>query len=249
MVLKWLKSSALLAVGCAAMFMAQPARAVSVELKDSAGVSSGWMYTVPDATFAATGVTLQFQRSSGNSFFFTKTGTNGQPLTVPKENLTTPIIITFDRVASVTSPKDLVIGSESIKNSSGADWTGFRMILSSGSTGGTPNFAFNTSLDPQVFLLDPFATFNFVSGNTELDLGGGTVKNGATWTPGSTTGTGLALVTNSQTSGHFTLKELPISVGGPNPILPVPTAAWTGITTMLLLGLIGAGKKAYHRMF
>ena len=78
---------------------------------------------------------------------------------------------------------------------------------------------------------------------------GGTVKNGTTWTPGSTTGTGLALVTNNQTSTHFTLKELPISAAGPGPAIPVPTAAWTGLTTMLGLGLISAGKKAYHRLF
>jgi len=244
MVLKWLKSSALLAVGCAAIFMAQPARAVSVELKDSTGASSGWMYTVPDATFAATGVKIEFQRSSGNDFFFTKTAN------VPAANLTTPIIVTFDRVTSVATPKNLVIGQESIKNSSGSDWTGYRMILSSGSSGGTPNFAFNTGGFPGAdFKIDPFTTFTFVNTNTELDLGGGTVKNGTTWTPGSTTGTGLSLVTNSQTAGHFTLKELPIGGSGPNPIVPIPTAAWTGITTMLGLGLIGAGKKAYHRMF
>ena len=244
MVLKWLKSSALLAVGCAALLITQPARAVSVELKDNTGASSGWMYTVPDATEAATGVTITFQRSSGNDFFFTKTAN------VPAANLTTPIIITFDRVASVASPKNLVIGEESIKNTSGVDWTGYRMILSSGSSGGTPNFAFNTSGFPGAdFKIDPFTTFTFVNTNTELDLGGGTVKNGSTWTPGSTTGTGLALVTNNQTSGHFTLKELPISGGAPGPVIPVPTAAWTGLTTMLGLGLISAGKKAYHRLF
>jgi len=244
MVLKWLKSSALLAVGCAALLITQPARAVSVELKDNTGASSGLMYTVPDATFNATGVKIEFQRSSGNDFFFTKTAT------VPAANLTTPIIVTFDRVTSVTTPKNLVIGQESITNSSGADWTGYRMILSSGSSGGTPNFAFNTSSFPGPdFKIDPFSTFTFVSTNTELDLAGGTVKNGGVWTPGSTTGTGLALVTNSQTSGHFTLKELPISTSSPGPVIPVPTAAWTGLTTMLGLGLISAGKRAYHRLF
>ena len=61
---------------------------------------------------------------------------------------------------------------------------------------------------------------------------------------------GLSLIANNSSSDHFTLKEMPISgsPGGPNPI-PLPSAAWAGLTTMLGLGLFSAGKKAYHKLF
>jgi len=241
MVPKWIKKSALLALGCACFLTPKAARAVSKDLVDTNGVSSGWSVTIPDAQAADVSVT--FQRETASQFFFTKTATI--------RNTTTPIILSFDKTSA--SAKALVIGDEAISNQSGSDWSGFRMILSSGSVGGTPNFAFTTSDGapfPGTFSIDPFTTFTFVSTNTELDLGGGTVKAGTSWTPGSKTGTGLAIVTGNSSADHFTLKEMPTAGTGPGPTpIPLPTAAWTGLTTMLGLSLVGAGRKAYHKLF
>jgi hypothetical protein len=238
MVPTWITKSALLALGCAALLAGQTARAVSIDLVDNTGAPAGWRVTIPDDI--AADVNLTFQRSSGNQFFFTKTATI--------RNNSDPIIMTFDRTSATA--KDLVIANESITNASGADWTGFRTFLSSGSVSGTPNFALTTS-DGSAgignFAIDPFTTFQFVSNNTELFLSGGTVVNGSVWNPGSTSSTGLAIVTNNATSTHFALKEMPIS--GPGVIIPVPTAAWAGLSTMLGLCLVSAGRKAYHRLF
>jgi len=129
------------------------------------------------------------------------------------------------------------------------------MIVSSGSVSGTPNFGLTTSdasAGVGTFSIDPFTTFKFVNGSTEIDLGGGTVKAGDQWKPGSSSGTGLSLIANNSSADHFTLKELPLtgtpSGPGPTPV-PLPTAAWAGLTTMVGLSLFGAGKKAFHRLF
>jgi len=185
-----------------------PASAKSIALVDNNGVSAGWTVTVPDSQ--AAGFDITFVRSSGNQFFFTKDAT------LTSNN--TPFILSFDKTSA--NAKDLVIQNEAIVNSTGSSWTGFRELLSSGSTtGGAPNFALTTSDGSSGlgnFSIDPFTTFSFVNSNTELDVAGGTVAAGTTWRPGSASSTGLAIMTNDTTADHFTLKEISI-----------PAAAWS----------------------
>jgi len=212
-------------------FASQPVQAASIPLVDNNGVSAGWTVTVADVD--APDVKLTFASSSGNRFFFTKDATlrrNGDPL-----------VISFDR----TDPnaKELVIQNENLVNASGSDWTGFRTLVSSGSNGTTPNFSFVTSDNSAglgTFNIDPFTTFSFLNANTELFVSGGTVAAGGTWSPGSTSGTGLAIVTSTSTATHFTLKEIPIGGTTNNPV-PLPAAAWTGLSTLLGLGLVSTG--------
>jgi hypothetical protein len=238
MVLKWFKRSALLAIGGALLLSSKMVSAAPVDLLDSAGASTGWSLDMP----AGQNASLTPLRVAGNQAFFTKTATF--------TNATDPIILSFSRTSDTA--KQLVIGDEAITNSTGQAWTGYRMIISAGSVGGTPNFAFvsSTELGAGDFNLDPFTAFKLVNNNSELQLSGGTVDIGGVWKPGSATSTGLAVVTNNSASDHFTLKEIPIVGTVPPPVaIPLPTAAWAGLSTMLGLSFIGAGKRAYHKLF
>jgi hypothetical protein len=241
MVPKWLKSTALFAISSVVLWSGgQTANAATQALG-----ASGWSVTIPDSQAGFVSIDLDTARSTGGLFFFTKTATL-QPL-----NLTTPIILSFDKTSA--NAGTLVIGNEVITNGTGQDWNGYRMIVSSGSVSGTPNFGLTTSdaaAGIGTFSIDPFTTFTFVNANTEIDLGGGTVKAGDQWKPGSTSGTGLSLIANNSSADHFTLKELPLTGAGPGPTpIPLPTAAWAGLTTLVGLSLVSAGKKAFHRLF
>jgi len=228
------------AFGAATLFSGSSSQAANIVLQDNNGVSAGWTISVPDAD--ASRVQLRFSSSSGNRFFFIKDATF--------TNNSDPLVLTFDK----TDPnaKDLVIQNENITNNSGADWNAFRTLLSSGSIGGTPNFSFVTSDNsPGLgdFSIDPFTTFQFLNSNTELFVNGGTVSAGGVWRPGSTSGTGLAIVTSASTATHFDLKEIPIAgSGGGGTAVPLPAAAWTGLSTMLGLCLLSGTRKLYRRI-
>jgi hypothetical protein len=199
-------------------------------------VSSGWTWDVSSAT--APLVNLVFIRVEGNNFFFEKDA--------EIKRTSDPLVITFNRIDP--NAKTLIINDEAVVNNSGEDWTAFRMELSSGSSaGGVPNFAFMTSDGtPGIgdFKIDPFTQFTFYNQNSGLLLNGGTVKVGSTWQPGSQSNTGLAIVANALTDNTFSLKELAI----PGTAIPLPAAAWTGLSTLVGLGILGAGKKLRSRL-
>jgi len=234
------KFSTVATLGIGTLFMTAPqASAKSIALVDNNGVSAGWTVTVPDSQ--AAGFAITFVRSSGNQFFFTKDAT------LTSNN--TPFILSFDRTSA--NAKDLVIQNEAIVNNTGSSWTAFRELVSSGSSGGTPNFALTTSDGSSGlgnFSIDPFTSFSFINSNTELDVSGGTVAAGDTWKPGSASSTGLAIMTNNTTADHFTLKEISIPGGG-GVVIPLPAAAWTGLTTLIGLGIISSARKVYRRVF
>ena len=193
-------------------------------------ISSGWTWDTATPEL----VNLVFIRAEGSNFFFEKDATITR--------VSDPIVITFNRVSTTAST--LVINDETIQNNTGVDWEAFRMELSSGSTGGgTPNFAFMShDGSPGIgdFNIDPFAQFTFYSNNSGLLLNGGSaVKAGSTWYPGANSDTGLAIVANTSTVSTFTLKEFAV----PATIIPLPAAAWTGMSTLLGLGFLGAAKK------
>lgn len=231
------------AAGCLALLVsAGVLSAANVPLLDANGQTIGWTVTVPDSS--AGDVTLRFSSASGNRFFFVKDATI--------RSTTDPLILTFTRTS--TSAPELVIQNEILLNSSGSDWSGFRTFLSSGSTGGTPQFSFVTSDNaPGLgdFNIDPFTSFSFLSQNTELFVNGGTVAKGDTWRPGSASGTGLAIVTSNSSATTFQLKELPQTAGGgtPNNPIPVPAAAWMGLSTLIGLGLLANARKLYLKLF
>jgi hypothetical protein len=236
MLAKWVTLSAAALLGIASFTQAAPK-----PLTDNNGVSSGWTWDV--ASNVEPFVNLVFIRSSGNQFFFEKDA----------EFRTNDVLaITFNKVDP--NAKTLVINDETVLNNTGTDWNGFRLELSSGSTAGTPNFAFATSDNaPGIgdFRIDPFAAFQFYNANggaanTGLLVNGGTaVKTGSTWFPGAQSNTGLAIVA-SGTDTTFTLKEIP-QTGGTT-VIPLPAAAWSGLSGLVGLALVAAVKKARHRL-
>jgi hypothetical protein len=227
MLCKWLRASAVLvgAIGLSSLSSSVQATPRELTGKDSQGnvVSSGWTWDVSAAE--APLVNLVWIRTEGNNFFFEK---DAQFV-----RASDPIVIKFTRIDP--NAKTLVINDENITNNTGEDWVGFRMELSSGNVGDTPNFAF-TSHDgaPGIgdFSIDPFTSFTFYNNNAGLLVNGGTVKTGSTWFPGSQSNTGLAIIANLATAATFSLKEIPVT------IIPIPAAVWTGLSTMLFLGAV-----------
>jgi len=204
-----------------------------VGVVNGATVDSGWAWDVSSAV--APLVNLVFIGSTGNMFSFEKD--------VEILRASDPITITFTR--TLASAKTLVINDEAVTNHTGTDWQGFRMELSSGSVGNTPNFAFMTS-DGSAgigdFKIDPFTQFAFYNNNAGLLLNGGTVKNNSTWFPGSQSNSGLAIIANDATSQTFSLKEIPFGTVVAAAI-PLPMAAWSGASTLLALGLVSSRKR------
>jgi len=229
--LKWVTLSAAAVLGFAGIASATPK-----ELTDNNGNSSGWTWDVSAATEPF--VNLVFIRTEGNNFFFEKDA--------EFKNVTDPIVITFNKIGGA-SAKTLVINDEAVQNNTGVDWTSFRLDLSSGSNGGTPNFAFVTSdSSPGIgdFKIDPFTQFQFSNANSTLLLNGGTVKAGSTWFPGAQSNTGLSIVATG-TDTTFTLKELANAGAGPGPTpIPLPAAAWTGLSGLIGLAVVSAARKA-----
>jgi len=230
---KWVTASAaavLATVGLMNSAGAAPRALTGIDANGKT-IDSGWTWDTSAAL--APLVNLVFIRTEGNNFFFEKDA--------EIQRISDPIVITFNKVGNNAST--LVINDEAVVNNTGQDWTSFRMELSSGSsTSGTPNFAFATSDGaPGIgdFRIDPFTTFTFSQGNSALQLSGGTVKAGSTWFPGSQSNSGLSLVANANDT-TFTLKEIP---SGGGVIIPLPAAAWTGLSGLLGLGLIGAAKR------
>ena len=225
---KWLRASAVLlgAFGLAAVAQAAPVELVGT---DSSGktVDSGWSWTTSDPSI----VNLVFIKVSGNQFFFEKDA--------EMKLANTPLIITFSKTSA--TPDTLVINDEAVTNHTGTDWNAFRMELSSGSSGAAPNFAFTTSNGSSGigdFKIDPFTAFTFYNNNAGLLLNGGVVKNNTTWFPGSQSNTGLALMANAQTADTFSLKEIAVPTA-----IPLPAAAWSGLSMLLGLGALGTLKK------
>ena len=233
MTIKCLKfSAAALAVGAlgfAASASASPKELVG--MVNGSIVDSGWAWDVSSAVSPL--VNLVFISSAGNLFSFEKD--------VEFLRASDPIVITFTR--TLASAKTLVINDEAVVNHTGVDWQGFRMELSSGSVGSTPNFAFMTSDgSPGIgdFKIDPFTQFAFYNNNAGVLLNGGTVMNNSTWFPGSQSNTGLAIIANLSTSQSFSLKEIPLASAV---AIPLPAAMWSGASTLLALGLVSSRKR------
>jgi hypothetical protein len=241
MTAKWLKISVVAVAATLSGFAVNASAATQALMGfdvNGAAVSSGWVASWSDAYG---NVNLTFRGVSGNNFYFEKEAT----LTPPAGNGIDGLEILFTKVDP--NAKSLVINDEIITNKTGVDWTGFSWILASQHTGGTstslgtPSFAFTTdngSGGIGDFRIDPFTSFNFADSGAVLNFTGGTVKNGETWFAGAKSATGIAIVANGQ-SDSFVLKEVPTGTA-----IPLPAAAWTGMSTLLGLGLLAAAKNA-----
>lgn len=225
---KWIKLSAaaLMAIGLAAA----PAKATTEELVGFNGQDSGWSATWNSSLDSQ--LNLVFKGIVGNDFFIEKDATFNS-------NDMGGLEITFTKTSSTADT--LVINDESISNNSGVAWSQFNFALGTSlNSSGQPGFAFENSAGGAGlgdFDISPFTSFAFTNNNTVLSMTGGTINNGSVWMPGATSQSGLAIVANGSDVGSFVLKEIPNAI-------PLPAAAWTGLSTLLGLGLIGVAKNA-----
>src|SRR5262249_34235531 len=129
---KWIRALAVLVsvAGLATLARAAPKELTGVDSQGHS-VDSGWSWDTPDFSL----VNLVFVKTANSQFFFQKDAD------IKLAN--TPLVITFQRTSSNAST--LVINDERVTNDTGSDWNAFRMELSSGSVGSSPNFAFTTS--------------------------------------------------------------------------------------------------------
>jgi hypothetical protein len=144
--------------------------------------------------------------------------------------------ITFEQVDFDAVPF-IVVDAESVFNQTGSDWPAFRFNLTEATNGSDEHVQFDadkTFGDDDPFDIDPYTNWDFNSDFTELVVSGGNVPNNSVWTPGSGNGAGELVIfgapTSSGTKRAFFFKE--------QPIIPLPAAAWTGLTGLLGLGLL-----------
>ncbi|HTW95537.1 MAG TPA: hypothetical protein VMD30_12120 [Tepidisphaeraceae bacterium] len=214
------KSAAALAVA-AALGMAAHANAAATVLT-SGDVVDGWRISFP------TGISLV---SDG-----------GMQLTLEKfaafDSLE-GLDITFTQVSYSASP-DITIADESITNESGKSWGGFQFLLTDTlqGMGGKSSFAQSFNLN------DPSENFFTTTNLTPQDvtLGGGIQPNTYTSELGYDADGGQLVIDASPAPmcemKVLNFKEIPIVAA-----VPAPAAAWTGLSGLLGLGILGSVKK------
>jgi hypothetical protein len=152
-----------------------------------------------------------------------------------------PIVISSLR-QSPTAPQFLVIDEEVVHNQTGLDWIGFQFAIEPSST----QAAFDTgatdvSPPGSGFSISPFTNAVFSDDNRVLTLSGGTVLSApalpSEFTPGIASG---ALVIDTRANLANRLTDF---VFEEQPIIPLPAAAWMGLSGLVGLGVIGYRKS------
>jgi len=243
MTAKFIKFS-VAAIAATVIGFSTTSQAVTVPLTgtDASGatINSGWVATYADAYLAAGwDVSLAFRGLSadGSQYYFEKDAT----FRAPAGDGVNGLEILFQKVDA--NAKQLVINDEMLQNQTGVAWSAFQWKLVSG---GTAAFTFAATNGPASgFAISPFTTMSFADSGQTLNFNGGTVAAGETWFAGANSATGIAIVSGSSSS--FALKEIPVPVTGNTgggPAVPLPAAAWTGLSTLLGLGLLAGAKNA-----
>lgn len=165
------------------------------------------------------------------------------------------LVITFQKTSTNAKPF-IVIDNEAIVNNTGQTWNGFSFILQP-PTGDVAFDTGKTNVSPPGtggFSIDPFTTASYSNNDTMLTVGGGSIGStipGNTWFPGQASGE-LAIDTDagSNSLDTFFLKELPtIGPGpGPGPIIPLPAAAWSGLSGLIGLAVVSS-RKHLRKLF
>lgn len=167
--------------------------------------------------------------------------------------LIAPIELEFKQT-SVNAVKQIIITSENVWNDTGVDWGAFQFIIEDGTTGDpSKDVHFNlyeSFYDSNPFDASPFTTWAASSTSESSTLpqiitfSGGTIASGSTaWTPGIGTNPDAGeVVINANPSAdgtqRFVFKELPIATA-----IPLPAAAWMGLSSLAAMGLFGGIKR------
>jgi hypothetical protein len=164
-----------------------------------------------------------------------------------------PAEISFIQNASEATG-NIVVDVEHVFNNTGVTWSGFRFIIEDPMSGVGGGARFDQTASAG-FDVSPFTDKDFISSDVQEELfvsGGAGVPSSGTdseWTPGFGLGAGSLVINanpfeNGSARRVFVFKEQPVP--GDGFIIPLPAAAWTGLSG--LLGLVVAnGAKALRR--
>jgi len=179
--------------------------------------SGGWKASAPDGV----GISLEVLGVVGDQLVLKKTATFTD---------VSPLPIQF--LKGTSGINSIVIDFEDVTNNTGKSWGSFNLtVLGTGTT-------FDQT-SAQNWNGDAFKSNDVSADNKSLTLKNGSVANGATFHPGLEAGSnGGNLVINANAS--FSLNETP-SAG--NPQVPLPAAAWMGLSGLLGLGAVKQAKK------
>ncbi len=214
-------------VSAVALGTAQNANAGSMVLGDS-GWTASWSNTFDPY------IGLAVDYSDGANAVYIEKFVNFTSAFMNNVGFYDPAVITF-QPNNATPAAKIVLSDEVLVNSTGSAWTNFVMTILDGAT------KFDTAASAG-FDIAPFTSANYSGGDTVLTLSGGSVADGAVFMPGFP---GELVILTDGT--NFTLKEQPRIGTGPGPVIPLPAAAWTGLSGLLGLGLLGS-LKAIRRM-
>jgi hypothetical protein len=201
---------------------ALPASASQALLGDGSN-SGGWKASAPDGT----SVSLEVLGIVGDQLVLKKTATFND---ASSNGLFQPLPIQF--LKGTSGINSIVIDFEDVTNKTGESWGSFNLtVLGTGTT-----FDHDSA---QNWNGDAFKSNDVSSDNKSLTLKNGTVANGATFHPGLEAGSnGGNLVINANAS--FSLNETPGKGGN---VVPLPAAAWMGLSGLLGLGAVKQAKK------
>jgi hypothetical protein len=208
-----------LAAAVAALGLASSSQAAT--LLHTGDVVSGWKISFPsDITlFSDGGTDLTLEK---DPTFFSTEG----------------LVITFTQL-SASASSQIVIQDENVTNLSNTSWSGFQFLV-----GGTLGATFQPGAFDNGADSAPFPTEGIDSAHDTISLSGGTLANTDTaiWGEGGSNPLASDLVINANpgTNGmlqNINFKEIPTTS------VPLPAAAWSGMTGLLGLGLLASAKR------
>jgi len=169
--------------------------------------SSGWKAVWADSFSPFLNITFYEGTVNGQTaVFISKTTTFTAP---PGPGGFPTIPIQFKQTGS-SAAEYIVINSESITNSTGTGWTGFKFQVTGGDGSTFDPLLTNASGGGNGFSTSPFVNQSFIPATREFLMSGGVVPNGEPWSPGSGPGElYIDVVPTPSSSGFFTFKETP----------------------------------------
>jgi len=214
-----------LAAVLAGALVPAPTRAATA-LLGNGSQSGGWTASAPDGV----DVSLEVLGVVNDTLVLKKTATFTDG---PNNGFFSPLPIQFLKGNSGISK--IVIDFEDIQNSTGTTWGSFNLTV----LGNTTTLDANSA---QNFNGDKFTKNTVSADNKSLTLSNGTVNDGEHFFPGLQAGsTGGNLIINA--GGSFSLNEQP----GGGQSVPLPAAAWMGLSGLVGMGAIGKAKKLFGR--
>jgi hypothetical protein len=178
--------------------------------------ADGWKITFPDSTMGSSFIGLTGIVSDGSTLVIGEKDANFTAVE--------PLPIVFQEVGK-TAASSIQIDNEAIVNSSGTNWSGFDFVLVGNAT--FPGSTFDL----------PAGYTGVSAGSTEIDYTG--VQAAGDVSMWGLTGKPLVIDPSTAAGTVFFFKEIPVS----GPMVPLPAAAWQGLTGLLGLGLLAGGKS------